>query len=115
MKTLCGGCFGLAAVATVVTLDMAAAQNTSGLAIDRYSCRDLLRESGTDRDVAVAFIHGYLLGKTGATVFARETARAQAAKFIEYCLDDPKQSALEAMTRAAAGGADARATNPPRP
>ena len=113
MRALNGSLLALASLAALALPQTAAAQD-AGLVIDRYTCRDLLRESGIDRDVAVAFMHGYLLGKAGVTTFARESARAHAAEFIERCLDEPKQSAIEAMAKVAAGSGNGRA-NPARP
>jgi hypothetical protein len=79
--------------------------------IETYSCRDLLRETGSERDVAIAFMHGYVLGRGNAAKFEVETLRKQSAAFIERCLDDPKQPALETMRKSAAG-ADAPARSP---
>ena len=77
--------------------------------VETYSCRDLLRETAAERDVAIAFMHGYILGRGNAAKFDVETLRKQSAAFIERCLDDPKQPALETMRKSAAGAA-----TPPR-
>jgi hypothetical protein len=71
--------------------------------IETYTCRDLLRETGSERDVAIAFMHGYVLGRTNAAKFDVETLRKQSAAFVERCLDDPKQPALETMHKSGAG------------
>jgi hypothetical protein len=113
MRASNGSIVVLAFAASFATPHAAAAQSTSELAIERFSCRDLLRESGTDRDVAVAFLHGYLLGKAGVTTFARESARAHATDFIERCLDDPKQSAIDTMMKAASGTASGASSSRP--
>ena len=44
----------------------ATAQDNGDRTIDQFTCKDILRENGAPREVAVAFLHGYLLGK-GAT------------------------------------------------
>jgi hypothetical protein len=69
-------------------------------AVEQYSCKDVMRESGGNRDVAIAFLHGYLLGKSGGSGFNLETLRKQTDAFIERCLDNPGLKALEAMTAA---------------
>ena len=73
------------------------AQDKTSIVIDRYTCRELLRESGSDRDVAIAFMHGYILGKAGATTINVETLHKQSAAFIDRCLDNPQAPALTTM------------------
>jgi hypothetical protein len=80
----------------------ALAQSKSELTVENYSCRDLLRESGTERDVAIAFMHGYILGKSGAPAFDVDALRKQSAVFIERCLDNPQARALDTMVKARA-------------
>jgi hypothetical protein len=84
----------------------AAAQSNTEVAIDRYSCRELLRESGTDRDVAVAFIHGYILGKSGATKLDVQKLRKETNVFIERCLDSPQAGALDTALKSGMGSSD---------
>ena len=85
------------------------AQDKTDISVDRYSCRDLLRDSGPDREVAVAFLHGYIFGKAGVTSLNVEAMRKQSTAFIERCLDDPQANALATMTavRSSAPGAPA--------
>jgi hypothetical protein len=87
--------------AAVACLPEANAQNKGELAIESYRCKDLLRESGTERDVAVAFLHGYILGRAGAQKFDVDTLRKQTAAFIERCLDNPQGRALDTMLQSA--------------
>lgn len=65
--------------------------------IAQYSCKDVMRESGGNRDVAIAFLHGYLLGKSGGTAFNVETLRRQTDAFMERCLDNPALRAADVM------------------
>ena len=92
--TLAGvSCF----LAMTVCPGFAQAQDKTEIVIDRYTCRELLRESGSDRDVAIAFMHGYVLGKAGVTKLNVETLRKQSTAFIDRCLDNPQASALATM------------------
>ncbi len=75
----------------------ARAQDKGDRTIEQYSCKDVMRESGGNRDVAIAFLHGYLLGKAGGSRFNVETMRRQTDAFIERCLDNPSLKAVEAM------------------
>ena len=73
------------------------AQDTNQRTIDQYACKDILRESGSNRDVAIAFLHGFLLGKSGATTFNLETLKKQTDAFLERCLDNPHDKAVDTM------------------
>jgi hypothetical protein len=71
--------------------------------VDQFLCKDLMRDSGTDRDVAVAFLHGYLLGKDGGAGFNLNRLRRESDAFIERCLDHPGEAAVQAMHEVKAG------------
>ncbi len=68
--------------------------------VEQYACKDVMRESGGNRDVAIAFLHGFILGKSGGSGFNVETLRKQTDAFIERCLDNPGIKAIDAMTAA---------------
>jgi hypothetical protein len=67
--------------------------------IDQFLCRDVMRESGVDRDVAIAFLHGYLLGKANGLRFNLNQVRQESDAFIERCLDNPREKAIDGMTQ----------------
>lgn len=75
-------------------------KDTGDRTVEQYSCKDVMRESGVNRDVAIAFLHGFILGKSGGNGFNVETLRKQTDAFIERCLDNPGLKAIEAMTAA---------------
>ena len=77
----------------------AAAQDAKDRSVDQYFCKDVVRESGVDRDVAVAFLHGFLLGKSGSAKFNLDVLQKQSNAFIERCLDNPGERALDAMSK----------------
>lgn len=76
----------------------ALAQNNTARTVDQYSCKDVMREHGGNRDVTIAFLHGYLLGKSGSATFDTDALHKQTSAFIEYCLDHPGEKAVDAMT-----------------
>ena len=82
-------------------LDMASvqAQDSNDRTIEQYACKDILRESGSNRDVAIAFLHGFLLGKSGGTKFNLETLKKQTDAFLERCLDNPHDKAVDTMMK----------------
>ena len=61
------------------------------------TCKDVMRLSGQDRDVALALAHGYVLGKKGTTKYEIEVLAQITDKFIDYCLDNPTANALDAF------------------
>lgn len=75
-------------------------QDAGDRTVAQYSCKDVMRESGGNRDVAIAFLHGFILGKSGGSTFNVETLRKQTDAFIERCLDSPGRKAIEVMTEA---------------
>jgi len=99
---------GAVALATLTALSLVA---TNVLAADppsrnardlkENSCKDIMRLSGVDRDVALALAHGYVLGKKGTTKFEVDALAQITEKFIDYCLDNPKENALAAFEKIA--------------
>ncbi len=75
------------------------AQDSRDRTIEQYLCRDVMRDSGANREVAIAFLHGFLLGRSGRTQFNLDDLHKQTEAFIEDCLSNPNEKAVEAMTR----------------
>ena len=67
--------------------------------VEQFACKEVMRERGPDRDVAIAFLHGFLLGKSGGSKFDLEMLHKQSDAFIERCLENPAEPALEAMVK----------------
>ena len=74
-----------------------AAQDAKDRAVEQFLCKDVVRESGVD--VAIAFLHGFLLGKSGSAKFNLDALHKQSSDFIERCLDNPGERALDAMAK----------------
>jgi hypothetical protein len=89
----------LCAVIVSATASSAFAQDSSQRRIDQYECKDILREPDARREVAIAFLHGYLLGKAGATAFSPQDLSKQSTAFVEHCLENPHDKALNAMMK----------------
>ena len=77
----------------------ASAQDAKDRTVEQYLCRDIVRESGADRDVAIAFLHGFLLGKSGGSKFNLDVLHKQSGDFIERCLDNLAERALDSMSK----------------
>jgi hypothetical protein len=76
---------------------LAAAQDNLNRAIEQYKCRDVMRESGNNRDIAIAFLHGYLLGKSGSQNFNLDAIHKQTEAFMDHCLSNPDGKAVDSM------------------
>jgi len=84
---------------TALMSQSAIAAEDKARSVEQFSCKEVMRERGPDRDVAIAFLHGFLLGKSGSTKVDLEVLHKQSDAFIERCLDNPAESALEAMIK----------------
>jgi HdeA/HdeB family len=80
-------------------LGWASAQSGNSRTVDQYTCKDVMREHGDNRDVTIAFLHGFLVGKSGSPAFDIDTLHKQTSAFIEYCLDHPGEKAVDAMSK----------------
>jgi hypothetical protein len=100
MKTGLKAAIAIAAVLYAgLTSNLASAQGSKDRTIEQYTCKDIMRESGASRDVAIAFLRGFLLGKSGGTKFNIDVLHKQSDDFIERCLANPDEKAMEAMSR----------------
>jgi hypothetical protein len=88
---------GIAAVASLVMVTPGYAQE-GNRTVGQYQCRDVMRDSGANRDVVIAFLHGFLLGKSGRTEFNLDGLHKQTDAFVERCLSNPDEKAVDAMT-----------------
>lgn len=77
----------------------ALAQGSKDRMIEQYTCKDIMRESGPSREVAIAFLRGFLLGKAGSTKFNIDVLHKQSDEFIERCLANPDEKAMDAMSK----------------
>jgi hypothetical protein len=77
----------------------AAAQTETDRAVELFTCKDVMREPNTSREVAIAFLHGWLLGKSGGSKFNVEVLEKQTSAFIEECLDNPQGKAADVMAK----------------
>jgi len=65
--------------------------------LGKFQCKEVMILSGQDRDIAVAFAHGYVLGKKGTTKYDVDALGRITDKFFDYCLDNPKANALQSF------------------
>jgi HdeA/HdeB family len=80
-------------------LGRTSAQGVNSRSIEQYTCKDVMREHGANRDVTIAFLHGFLLGKSEGSKFDLDILHKQTSDFIERCLDNPAERAVDAMAK----------------
>jgi len=101
MTSTCNRFFGAAIMTAALFITATGhAQETGDRTIEQFLCKDVMRDSGSNRDVAIAFLHGYLIGKSGSSKFNIDTLRKQSDLFVDRCLDNPNEKAVDAMTKA---------------
>ena len=64
-----------------------------------FTCKDIMRLSGSERENALAFVHGYRLGKMNTTQYEIEALAAITDQYIDHCLDNPNDNALAAFEK----------------
>jgi hypothetical protein len=62
-------------------------------------CKDVMILSGEDRDISIAFAHGYMLGKNKTTRYEIDKLARITDAFIDYCLDHPAEKALASFEK----------------
>lgn len=67
--------------------------------LNDYSCKDVMLFTIDHREIAIALLHGYFLGKKGTKTFNIDTLSKRTDKFIDYCLDNPTAKAIDSMAR----------------
>jgi HdeA/HdeB family len=75
------------------------AQDQSDRSVEQYACKEIMRESGSNREVAIAFLHGFLVGKSGSSKFNLDALHKQTDAFMDHCLDNPAEKAVNAMMK----------------
>jgi cell division protein FtsW (lipid II flippase) len=96
MKLLLSGTVVVAAIFAVIPCGALAGESDVE-EVDKFLCKDILRTSGDDRRNAIAFMHGYLLGKSGKNKFDKAVLAKATDDFIEACLDNTSAVAITTM------------------
>jgi HdeA/HdeB family protein len=97
--TFCIAIAGAVLTCFVSSSAPACAQDTKDRVVEQFTCKDIMRESGVNRDVVIAFLHGFLLGKSGSSKFNLDVLRRESDDIIERCLDNPVEKAVDAAAK----------------
>ena len=74
------------------------AQDANSRTVEQYSCKDVMREHGNNRDVTIAFLQVCWENQAARHSISRDLHK-QTSAFIEYCLDNPGERAVDAMAK----------------
>lgn len=100
MRAIRTGLLTAIAASAIGGLPLAAhGQAADDRTVEQFTCKDVMRESGQSRDTAVAFLHGFILGKSGESGFNLENFSKQTDAFLDMCLDNPNDTALDTMMK----------------
>ena len=69
--------------------------------LETHLCKDVMRTSGDDRLIALALLHGYVLGSKGTTKWVSAELGKVTDAFVEHCLSNPNDVALQALAKLA--------------
>ena len=69
--------------------------------LESFLCKDVMRMSGDDRVIATSVLHGYTLGKKNTTKYVVADLSKITDSFVEHCLNNPNDKALQAFTKLA--------------
>ena len=95
--------FAVASVAAISVSGVSAlaAEQSQKKDLGNFTCKEVMRLSGQDRDVALALAHGYVLGKKGTPKYDVDVLSEITDKLLGYCLDNPKANALSSFEKIA--------------
>lgn len=93
-------CILAAATLTSLAPAPALAQNASDRSLDQFTCKQVMREAPAVREATIAFMHGYLLGKSSSMKFNIEMLLKHTDRFVDSCLDNPGAKAIDIMVKA---------------
>jgi hypothetical protein len=99
MSTMQKKIFTAVALASLISAGPVSAQEQSDRTVEQYACKEVMRETGSNREVAIAFLHGFLVGKSGSSKFNVDVLHKQTDAFVDRCLDNPAEKAVDAMMK----------------
>ena len=65
--------------------------------IGKLTCREVVLQTGSDRPTTIAFLHGFLLGKSGGTVINVDKMVEATESMLESCIDEPSAIAIDVL------------------
>lgn len=92
-------CVVTASVFALLAPSVAFAQTSLDRSVDQFTCKQVMAEAPAVREASIAFMHGYLLGKSNSVKFNIEALLKRTDVFIDSCLDNPTAKAIDIMAK----------------
>ncbi len=67
--------------------------------IGKMTCKQLMSGNDVDREVGIAFFHGYMAGQKNRQIIDLPAASALSDKVRDYCLSNPTSTVMEAFKK----------------
>jgi HdeA/HdeB family len=88
------------AAACLISTGVAVAQEGDPvLEMDSVECRTMLKMDSDEQDFTLIYFHGYISGTKGQTLFDGPALREATDKIMDYCIDNPSASVMEAFEK----------------
>ncbi len=78
-----------------------ATPDTQKLDMAKMTCKELMAGNDEDREVGIAYMHGFFAGKKGNSVIDIAALTAQTDRVRDYCLSNPSSTLMDAFTKTA--------------
>ncbi|WP_429813725.1 HdeA/HdeB family chaperone [Ensifer sp. B1-9] len=92
-------CLAVTSVLALLAPGAAFADATLDRSVDQFTCKQVMAEPAAMREATIAFMHGYLLGKSNSVTFNIETLLKRTDGFIDSCLDNPTAKAIDILAK----------------
>jgi HdeA/HdeB family len=69
------------------------------LEMDSVECRTMLKMDSDEQDFTLIYFHGYISGTKGQTLFDGPALREATDRIMDYCIDNPSASVMEAFEK----------------
>ena len=69
------------------------------LGINKMTCKQLMSGNDIEREVGIAFFHGYMAGKKDRQIIDLPAASVLSDKVRDYCLSNPTGTVMEAFKK----------------
>ncbi len=69
------------------------------LNVNDYKCKEIMLLTGDHREIAIGFLHGYLLGKKGTPKFSSEAMATATDNFLTECINNPNNNAVKVLSK----------------
>jgi len=71
--------------------------NENTIDIGKLTCKEMMGGNDTDREIVVAFFHGFMAGKKNVQVIDLPKASAISDWVKDYCLSNPTSTVMDAF------------------